>query len=190
LTKNKNALSDYVRGLYQHAVLPLEEEERLSRMIQAGDRAALDKLVRHNLRFVVSVVKESPAWHHGAVPFEDLIAMGNEGLLKAAQRWVPRNGARFATYAKPFIVKGVRRALDNEWSMIRIPVNMAEEIRRMKYIERSLSQELGREPTTKEVADRMVVHEKRVVELQDVINQQPVSLESFNQEKFQEESDE
>jgi RNA polymerase primary sigma factor len=74
--------------------------------------------------------------------------------------------------------------------MIRIPVNMAEEIRRMKYIERSLSQELGREPTTKEVADRMVVHEKRVVELQDVINQQPVSLESFNQEKFQEESDE
>ena len=87
-------------------------------MVQAGDGRALEKLVRHNLRFVVSVVKETPEWHHGNVPFEDLLAIGNEALLKAARKWVPRNGARFATYARPFIVRGVRRALDNEWSMI------------------------------------------------------------------------
>lgn len=189
MTKNKTTLSNYIKGLYQYAVLPIEEEERLSGMIQAGDPAALDKLVRHNLRFVVSVVKETPAWHHGGVPFEDLIAMGNEGLFRAAKKWVPKNGARFATYAKPFILKGVRRALDNEWSMIRVPVNMAEEIRSMKYAERVLVQRLGRDPTAKELADELVVHEKRVIELREVISQQPVSLEAFNQEKFQEESD-
>jgi RNA polymerase sigma factor (sigma-70 family) len=189
LAKSKTALSNYVRELYQYAVLSNDEEEKLSKMIQAGDRAALDKLVRHNLRFVVSVVKETPAWHHGGFPFEDLVAMGNEGLLRAAKKWIPRNGARFATYAKPFIVKGVRRALDNESNMIRIPVNVAEEIRSMKYTERKMTQCMGREPTAKELADELVMHEKRVVELQEIMSQQPVSLEAFNQEKFQEERD-
>ena len=170
--------------------LPLEEEEKLAKMIAAGDHAALEKLVRHNLRFVVSVVKETPAWHHGSVPFEDLLAMGNEALLRAARKWVPKNNARFATYAKPFIIKGVRRALDNEWSMIRVPVNIAEEIRRMKYTERALSQELGREASDLEVADRMQVHTSRVTELRTVISREPTSLETFNQEKFQEESEE
>lgn len=185
-----SGISTYLGQLYAVQPLPLAEEERLAGMIAAGDKAALDKLVRHNLRFVVSVVKETPAWHHGAVPFEDLIAMGNEALLKAARRWVPRNGARFATYAKPFIVKGVRRALDNEWSMIRVPVNIAEEIRRMKYTERVLSQELGRQPSDSEVADRMRAHVSRIDELRSLISREPTSLESFNQEKFQEESEE
>jgi RNA polymerase primary sigma factor len=177
-------------GLHNVQPLPLEEEERLAGMIAAGDRAALEKLVRHNLRFVVSVVKETPAWHHGSVPFEDLIAMGNEALLRAATRWVPQNNARFATYAKPFIIKGVRRALDNEWSMIRVPVNIAEEIRRMKYTERAMSQELRREPTDNELADRMRVHVSRIDELRACMTREPASLESFNQEKFQEESEE
>lgn len=185
-----SGMSTYLGQLYAVQPLPLAEEERLAKMIAAGDTAALDKLVRHNLRFVVSVVKDTPAWHHGAVPFEDLIAMGNEALLKAARRWVPKNGARFATYAKPFIVKGVRRALDNEWSMIRVPVNIAEEIRRMKYTERALMQELGRQPTDAELADKMRTHVSRIDELRSLISREPTSIESFNQEKFQEESEE
>jgi RNA polymerase primary sigma factor len=116
--------------------------------------------------------------------------MGNEALLKAASRWVPKNGARFATYAKPFIIKGVRRALDNEWSLIRVPVNIAEEIRRMKYTERALSQELRREPTDHELADKMLVHVSKIDELRSCITREPTSLESFNQDKFQEESEE
>ena len=188
----KSGISNYLGRLYasQPQTLPLEEEERLAGMIAAGDNAALEKLVRHNLRFVVSVVKETPAWHHGVVPFEDLIAMGNEALFKAARRWVPKNGARFATYAKPFIIKGVRRALDNEWSMIRVPVNVAEEIRRMKYNERLLLQELGRDPTDAELANRMRIHTSKIDELRSCIMREPTSLESFNQEKFQEESEE
>jgi len=190
LPSDRSAISSYLGRLYSVQPLPLAEEERLAGMIAAGDNAALDKLVRHNLRFVVSVVKETPAWHHGSVPFEDLIAMGNEALIRAAKKWTPKNGARFATYAKPFILKGVRRALDNEWSLIRVPVNVAEEIRRMKYTERVMGQELGREPTDAELADRLKIHVSRLDQLREHITREPASLETFNQEKFQEESEE
>lgn len=186
----KSSVSSYLGSLHSAQPLPLEEEERLAGMIQAGDSRALEKLVRHNLRFVVSVVKDTPAWHHGSVPFEDLLAIGNEALFKAARKWVPKNGARFATYAKPFIIKGVRRSLDNEWSIIRVPVNVAEEIRRMKYTERIMMQELGREPTDNELTDRLKIHTSRLVDLRSLSQREPASLESFNQEKFQEESEE
>jgi RNA polymerase primary sigma factor len=190
LSGARSSISGYLSGLHSSQPLPLEEEERLAGMVQAGDGRALEKLVRHNLRFVVSVVKETPEWHHGNVPFEDLLAIGNEALLKAARKWVPRNGARFATYARPFIVRGVRRALDNEWSMIRVPVNIAEEIRRMKYTERVMTQQMGRDPTDAELADRLQVHVTRLADLRGFIAREPTSLESFNQEKFQEESEE
>ena len=72
MRNDKNALSDYLRSLYNVHPLPLEEEEELSRRIQAGDDLALEKLIKHNLRFVVSVIKDTPAWHHGSVPIESL----------------------------------------------------------------------------------------------------------------------
>jgi RNA polymerase primary sigma factor len=185
-----NALSAYLQGLYKIETLPLEEEERLARMIQHGDQAALERLVRHNLRFVVMVIKETPAWHHGSVPFEDLIAMGNEALLRAAKKWVPRNGARFATYAKGFITRGVRRGIDNEWTMVRIPVNVAEEIRRMKYVERKMTQQMGRQPADAELADRLKIHESKLADLRALSNVEPVSIDDGPREKYQEESEE
>jgi RNA polymerase primary sigma factor len=190
LRNDKNALSDYLRSLYNVNILPLEEEEELSRRIQNGDDLALEKLVKHNLRFVVSVIKGTPEWHHGSVPLEDLLAMGNEALLKAGKRWVPKNNARFATFAKNFIIKDVRRGIDNLGNMIRVPVNVAEEIRKMKYYERSLIQKLGREPRLEELADVLQVHESRITKLRSYILREPVSLDAYNQEKFQEESDE
>lgn len=185
-----SSLSNYLTTLQSSEVLTKEEEERLSGMIQAGDARALEKLVRHNLRFVVSVVKKKPSWHHSNIPFEDLIAMGNEALFEAARRWVPKKDARFVTFAKPFIEKGVQRSIDNEWSLIRVPVNVAQDIRKMKYTERVMIQELGREPTDEELADRLRVHVSRIAELRITAVREPASLESFNQEKFQEESEE
>jgi RNA polymerase primary sigma factor len=187
---DKNALSDYLRSLYNVEPLTLQEEESLSRRIQAGDDLALEKLITHNLRFVVSVIKNTPAWHHGSMPMEDLLAMGNEALLKAGRRWVPKNNSRFATYAINFILKDVRRGIDNYGNLIRIPVNVAEEIRKMKYTERVLSQKLGREPRSSELADELEIHEKRVTKLKALLLREPVSLDTYNQEKFQEESDE
>lgn len=185
-----SAVSNYIRGLYAFQPLTLQEEERLAGMIQAGDQNALNKLVQHNLRFVISVIKSTPAWHHGNVPFEDLISMGNEAMLRAARRWQPKNGAKFITYAKPFIIKGVRRAMDNEERMIRIPVNVAEEIRRMMYYERTMTQELGRAPTDDELANALESHPNKIVNLREYMMREPTSLESFNPEKFQEEHDE
>jgi RNA polymerase primary sigma factor len=185
-----SALSAYLQGLYQVDPLPLKEEVRLAKMIQHGDQAALEKLVRHNLRFVVMVIKETPAWHHGSVPFEDLIAMGNEALFRAAKKWVPRNGARFATYAKGFILRGVRRGIDNEWTLVRIPVNVAEEIRRMKYVERKMTQQMGRQPTDAELADSLKIHESKLADLRSLSNVEPVSMDDGPREKYQEESEE
>jgi RNA polymerase primary sigma factor len=190
MRNDKNALSDYLRSLYAFKILPKEEEEKLSALIQKGDDKALEKLITHNLRFVVAIIKETPSWHHGSVPMEDLLSLGNEALLKAGKRWVPKNGARFATYAKNFILKDVRRGIDNYGNMIRIPVNVAEEIRRMKYIERRLSQELGREPKIKELSDAMEIHESRITKLRSFLLREPVSLDAFNQEKFQEDNEE
>lgn len=190
LRNDKNALSDYLRSLYNIELLTLEEEEALAKRIQAGDDLALEKLIKHNLRFVVSVIKNTPAWHHGAMPMEDLLALGNEALLKAGRRWTPTNNSRFATYAKNYILKDVRRGIDNLGNLIRIPVNISEEIRKMKYTERVLAQELGREPKSSELADALEVHEKRVIKLKALMMREPVSLDTYNQEKFQEESDE
>jgi RNA polymerase primary sigma factor len=190
LRNDKNALSDYLRSLYKVEPLTLEEEESLARRIQAGDDMALEKLIKHNLRFVVSIIKNTPAWHHGSMPMEDLLAMGNEALLKAGRRWIPKNNSRFATYAVNFILKDVRRGIDNYGNLIRIPVNVAEEIRRMKYTERVLTQKLGREPKSSELADELEIHEKRVNKLKALLLREPVSLDTYNQEKFQEENDE
>ena len=190
MRNDKNALSDYLRSLYDIEPLTLEEEEELSRRIQKGDDLALEKLITHNLRFVVSVIKETPAWHHGSIPMEDLLAMGNESLLKAGKRWVPKNGARFATFAKYFLYRDVRRDIDNYGNMIRIPVGVSESIRKMKYTERTLTQKLGREPRIKELADELEMHEKQVNKLKNLLLREPVSLDTYNQEKFQEESDE
>lgn len=156
-------------------------------MIAAGDSKALEKLVRHNLRFVISVVKDTAAWHHEGVPFEDLVAMGNEALIKAAKKWKPKNNARFATFAKPFIQRGIRRSMDNEWAMIRVPVNVAEDVRRLKYAERLMIQELGRHPTDMELSARVLLPATRITELRSVAIMEPVSLDGQTSEKFQEE---
>ncbi len=147
-------------------------------MIRAGDAAALERLVTHNMRFVVYVIKSSPQYAASRIPFDDLIGIGNAELLKAARRWTPKNGARFSTYAKGFIQRGIRRSLDNEWSMIRIPVNVAEQIRNLRYTERRLTQELKRKPTHHELADALKLHESRIEELMSIDSLEPMSIDA------------
>jgi RNA polymerase nonessential primary-like sigma factor len=87
-------------------------------------------------------------------------------------------------------MKDVRRGIDNYGNIIRVPVNVAEEIRRMKYTERTLTQKLGREPKVSELADALEVHEKHINKLRALLLREPVSLDTYNQEKFQEEGEE
>jgi RNA polymerase primary sigma factor len=190
LRNDKNALSDYLRSLYDVPVLTHEEEVSLGNKIKAGDMMARDKLIQHNLRFVVSVVKNNPNWMTSNVPMEDLIQFGNEGLLLASSRWEPQGDTWFCRYAKKFIESAVMRGVENTGTMIRLPVNIGEQMRKMQYVERRLTQELGREPKLHELADALEVHNSHVSKLKGMIMREPVSLDAYNQEKFKEEGEE
>jgi RNA polymerase primary sigma factor len=190
LSDTTDTLTEYLQSLYGIDILPLSEEHKLAKRIATGDQKALEKLVRHNLRFVVYVVRKMTAWGYGKMPVEDLLAMGNEQLLIAGRRWIPTNNARFATYARSFIEKGVRRELDNTANIIRLPVNIMEAIKKMNYTEKTLLQKLGRKPRESELATELGVEEDRVRQLQSYLSREPVSLDHINDEKFLEEQDE
>jgi RNA polymerase primary sigma factor len=182
-------MTSYLRSLYGIPILTNEEEHELAAKIKEGDEEALDKLVTHNLRFVVSVVRKLSAWNHARTPQEDLIQMGNEGLLKAARQWPPTNNAKFVTYAKPFILRGIERGLDNTECLIRIPIKVREEIRKMLYTERALTQTLGREPLPSELATILGKTTRRVNQLKFYIQQEPASLDALQIDKLEEEQD-
>ena len=177
---NRSALSDYLKSLYNIEPLTSEEEAELSEKIHSGDPVALEKLITHNLRFVVSTIKSMPSWQHTNLPMEDLLCHGNEAMFDAAKKWKPKNNARFVTYAKKFIIRGVNRAVANTSNLIRLPVNWVEEIKRMKYIERVMIQKLGRNPSTKELADRMGVPSKHINNIKTMLLKEPISLDAIN----------
>lgn len=186
MSKN-DFLTDYLNSLYGIPVLSLEEEYELADRIAKGDEDALEKLVKHNLRFVVYTVRKLTAWNHSRVPQEDLIGLGNEALLKSARQWTPQNGAKFATYAKKFILRGVERGLDNTENLVRIPIKVREEIRKMTYTERALTQTLGRTPTPNELAQILNKSVKRINQLKFYLIQEPTSLDALNLDKLEEE---
>lgn len=182
--------TDYLQSLYGIRTLTTQEEHELAEKIQAGDDDALEKLVTHNLRFVPHVVTKMTAWQHGKMPLEDILAIGNEMLLIAAKRWKPHKNVPFAGYARPFIERGVRRELDNTSNIIRLPINIMEELKRMNYNERALSQVLGRKPTVAELATLVGCSTTRIHQLKGYISREPISLDNLNNENLQEESEE
>jgi RNA polymerase primary sigma factor len=190
MANEKDIKTDYLQSLYGIEPLSTQEEHALAERIQAGDGDALDKLVTHNLRFVSHLVTKMTAWQHGKVPMEDMLAMGNEQLLIAARRWKPTNNAKFATYAKSFILKGVRRELDNTSNIIRLPVNIAEALKKMSYNERALSQVLGRKPTVHELAIILGITTAKIHQLRGYINREPISLDNIENDKHFEEIEE
>ena len=182
-------LTDYLQSLHGIPILTHADEYALADEIAKGDAKALSKLVTHNLRFVVYTVRKLAAWSHSRVPQEDLIGLGNEGLLKAAQRWRPKNGAKFATYAKPFILRAVERGLDNTENIVRIPVPVREEIRKMTYTDRALTNTLGRPPTLIELASVLNKPVSRINQLKFYLLQEPSSLDAINTDKLEDEND-
>ena len=182
MKNRKNSLSDYMRSLYGIQPLTVEEERNLATRISQGDDLALEKLVTHNLRFAVTTIKNTPTWHHSGVDMEDLIGFGNEALLLAARKWKPMDNIRFISYARQVILTEVNRGVANTKNLIRLPVNVTEEIRRMRYTERTLTQQLGREPTAHELAQKLNVSPLRIAELNGILNKEPISLENFNTE--------
>lgn len=188
MTEN-DILSDYLQSLYGIEPLSIAEEHELAKRIAQGDDQALDKLITHNLRFVVYLARQMTYWERSKVSPEDIIAIGNEAMLMCAKKWQPKNNSSFATYAKSFIRRGIQREVDNTANIIRLPINITEAIKRMNYNERALSQILGRKPKTKELAKIMRVSEAKISQLQGFIAREPVSIDTLQQDKLEENDD-
>ena len=125
------------------------EEKRLARLAQKGDPTAAERLVTANLRFVISYVKKYQG--HG-LDLSELVAIGNEGLLKAVRKFDPDQGVKFISYAVWWVRQAVLKALAEQTRSVRIPLNQNAALLRMAKIESLLSQELGRSPTDAETA--------------------------------------
>jgi len=185
-------VDDFLQSLLREdiGVLSVEEEHHLSKQIQAGDQAALDRLIKHNLRFAVFLVTKMTAWNFDSTPREDLISMANEQLVIAARRWIPNSkSARFSSYAKNFILRGVQRELDNNTNIIRIPINIMEAIKKLYYIERELANTHNRKPRICEIAEVMGLSEDKIRQLQAYIIREPISLDTLDEQNSMEDDE-
>ena len=164
----------YLKDLGRVPLLSAEEEVDLAKRMQEDDASARKRLSEANLRLVVSIAKR---YVGRGMLFLDLIQEGNLGLMKAVEKFDYQKGFKFSTYATWWIRQSITRAIADQARTIRIPVHMGETINKLTRVQRVLLQELGREPTPAEIAEKMGVDEARVVEIQKIA-QDPVSLET------------
>ena len=164
----------YLKEIGKVPLLSAEREIELAKRMEEGDEDAKKRLAEANLRLVVSIAKR---YVGRGMQFLDLIQEGNLGLIKAVEKFDYTKGYKFSTYATWWIRQAITRSIADQARTIRIPVHMVETINRLVRTSRQLLQELGREPTTDEIAARVQMPAWRVSEILKM-SQEPVSLET------------
>lgn len=149
----------YLKEISKIPLLTFEEEKALALRIAAGDQEAVDEMVKHNLRLVVSIAKK---YKGCGLPLLDLIQEGNVGLIEGAKKFDLSKGYRFSTYATWWVRQKIGRALSDQSRNIRIPAHIAELNTRIKRIIGPMIQELGRTPSEEEIAERLNVEVDKV----------------------------
>jgi len=168
-------LGVYLREIGRIPLLTREQEQELARRVRAGDETAKARLVEANLRLVVQIARR---YLNRGLPLPDLIEEGNLGLLRAVEKFDPERGTRFSTYATWWIRQAVTRALANQARTIRLPVHVGLLLARYGREQQRLMQELGRAPTVEELAKAMNTTVEQIDELEEVRQQQTLSLET------------
>ncbi len=164
----------YLKEIGRINLLTSDEEFEYARRAEEGDEEAKRMLAESNLRLVVSIAKR---YVGRGMLFLDLIQEGNIGLMKAVDKFDPTKGYKFSTYATWWIRQAITRAIADQARTIRVPVHMVETINKLARIQRQLTQELNREPTDEEIAEKLGITVEKVREVYK-ISQDPVSLET------------
>jgi RNA polymerase primary sigma factor len=170
----EDPLKLYVRQIGSGALLTREEERELARRKDEGDEEAKKRLIESNLRLVMSITRN---YTKASVPLLDLIQEGNLGLIRAVEKFDYRLGYKLSTYATWWIRQAITRALADQGRTIRLPVHVADQVRRLLRARRQLAQKLNHEPTLAELARETQQTEERVRELLELV-EIPVSLET------------
>jgi RNA polymerase primary sigma factor len=170
----EGSLDQYLRDISAYPLISRDEEVALAQRIRTHDQEALDKLVRSNLRFVVSVAKK---YQNQGVSLSDLINEGNLGLIRAAHKFDETKGIKFISYAVWWIRQAILQALAEQSRIVRVPLNRAGTLHRIGKRANTLLQELGREPTHEEIAEGMDITEEEVAKTMS-ISQNHLSLDA------------
>jgi RNA polymerase primary sigma factor len=173
-TPTQDPLKLYIRQIGDGRLLSAEEERELAQRKDEGDEEAKKRLIEANLRLVMSITRN---YTKAGVPLLDLIQEGNLGLIRAVEKFDWRMGYKLSTYATWWIRQAVTRALADQGRTIRLPVHVADQVRRVMRARRILSQKLNREPILRELAKESGFTEAKVRSLLELI-EDPISLET------------
>jgi RNA polymerase primary sigma factor len=172
--ESTDPVRQYLREIGRVPLLSAEDEVELAKRYEKADKKAKDKLTESNLRLVVSIAKK---YIGRGLSLLDLIQEGNQGLIRAVEKYDWRKGYKFSTYATWWIRQAITRAIADQARTIRIPVHMVETINKLYRTSRRLMQELGREPTPEEIGDQLDIDAERVREIFKIA-QEVTSLEA------------
>ncbi len=159
--RDYTSLDDYLQEIGREELITPDEEVKLAQRIKQGDEAARNKLVKANLRFVVSVAKQ---YQNQGLSLQDLINEGNIGLIKAAERFDETRGFKFISYAVWWIRQSILQAIAEQSRIVRLPLNQIGSINKISKETARLEQELERMPSVEEIADLVEIPENKVAE--------------------------
>lgn len=173
----------YIKEIRKIPLLTAKEEIELANKIKKGDVAARNKMIRSNLRLVINIAKK---YIHLGIPLMDLIEEGNVGLMKAVEKFNPKKGFRFSTYAAWWIKQSVTRSIFDQSRTVRVPVYVNEILTKYKKTNEKLMGKLRRVPTEKEIARSMKMSEDKVLKMRSYITKTssldaPIDEESGNE---------